>query len=168
MKPELLVFKKKARFGNRFFTYFSVVDSEKNKPYPANFVCTLPVINSTAALYRSDFVRIFGSNCLEVAKKLLLDALVKAKDLTIKKEIAERLSLLEKTIDLLPLLQALVEGKMIRPHSIDLNEAKELILTGDCCICDFDSVKKYLGEKGFRVEHFQQDQYCTIQKSCVC
>lgn len=139
-----------------------------NQPYPANYICALPVIKSSAALYRSDFVRIFGSNCLEVANQLLLDALVREKDLTIKKEIAERLSLLEKTIDLLPLLQALVEGKMIRPHSIDLNEAKELILTGDCSSCNFESVKKYLGEKGFTVEHFQKDQYCIIQKSCVC
>lgn len=168
MKPELFIFKKKARVGNRAFTYFSVVDSEINHKYPANFVCTLPVINSNAALYRSDFVRIFGSNCLEVAKQLLLDALVRENDLAFKKEISERLSFLEKTIDLLPLLHALVESKMISAHSININEAKKLILTGNCSSCNFDSVKNYLEEKGFSVEHFQQEQYCIIQKSGVC
>ncbi len=73
---------------------------------------------------------------------------MREKDFTVRKELAERLSLIEKTGDFLPLLQGLLDGKMITAHSLDIVGESKLVLKRDCGNCDFGSVQKYLAAKG--------------------
>ncbi len=75
------------RFG------FVVINPEKSKDYPVNFVCILPLkVNSN---FKTSFEQRFGDESAEVAKKLLADALVTEEDEDAKNEIGRRLKLLE-------------------------------------------------------------------------
>jgi hypothetical protein len=75
------------RFG------FVVINLEKSKTYPVNFVCILPLrVNSN---FKTSFEQRFGTESTEVAKKLLTDALVTEEDEDAKNEIGRRLKLLE-------------------------------------------------------------------------
>ncbi len=69
---------------------FVVVDSDKAKTYPSNFICKFPERKDG---YWSDsvFGRLFPNNKDEVAKKLLLEALEKEQDSKTKLEIKRRL-----------------------------------------------------------------------------
>jgi hypothetical protein len=74
---------------------FAVVDSDKTKSYPQNFICMLPQHVSEANDDSSVFARTFGENRIELAKKLLNAAMETEDDTEIKAEIKERLKLLE-------------------------------------------------------------------------
>ena len=74
---------------------FAVVDLDKAKKYPLNFVCILPSQLNHEGKGLSVFVKVFGDKSIEVAQKLLLDALEHERDAEVKGEIERRLKLLE-------------------------------------------------------------------------
>jgi hypothetical protein len=74
---------------------FAVIDLDKSKHYPANFVCMLPkkpTINDTP---HNIFSKIYGKESLTVAKQLLKKALNSESDLEIKNALTERINMLE-------------------------------------------------------------------------
>ena len=72
---------------------FAVVNLEKNKTYPMNFVCLLPLrVNSN---FKTSFEQHFGAESVAVARQLLTDALKSAEDEDVRAEIERRLKLLE-------------------------------------------------------------------------
>ncbi len=73
---------------------FAVINSNKSKSYPQNFVCMLPA-NLGTVKTDSVFVQVFKENSLEQAKALLIAALKKETDSEVKTEIKRRLMLLE-------------------------------------------------------------------------
>ena len=79
--------------GRRF--RFAVVDLERGKDYPANFVCMLPLNVEFNGKAYNIFTRIFGSDSLKVAKWMLVNALEREKDSAIRDEIERRLKLLD-------------------------------------------------------------------------
>jgi DNA-directed RNA polymerase subunit RPC12/RpoP len=97
MDFRLQVFKHDAREGNSGWTYrFAVVDSNKSKNYPSNFVCMLPVkLYQGKTNYGSVFGTLFGDKSLEFAIGLLNDALKTEEDTEIKAEIEKRLKLID-------------------------------------------------------------------------
>ena len=74
---------------------FAVVDLDKCKNYPLNFVCMLPLRVSADGKAASVFVKIFGDKSVEQARALLTGALETESDSEVKAEIARRLKLLE-------------------------------------------------------------------------
>jgi len=74
---------------------FAVVNHDKAKTYPMNFVCILPMRVNSKVEKRTEFEKLFGNESLEEAKKLLTDALKSQDDKDLIREIERRLSLLE-------------------------------------------------------------------------
>ena len=74
---------------------FAVIDIDKSKNYPANYVCTLPLQPSVNGKANNIFSELFGNDSLELAKKLLTKAFKTENDSEIKAEITRRLHLLE-------------------------------------------------------------------------
>ncbi len=70
---------------------FCIVDLDKSPHYPDNFVCLLPKQMKYCEVKDNVFFRIFGKNCLPLAKKLLTEALIKQTDTEARSEIFERL-----------------------------------------------------------------------------
>jgi hypothetical protein len=97
MAFRLQVFKHDAREGNSGWTYrFAVVDINKSKSYPANFVCMLPIkLYQGKANYGSVFGTLFGDKSLDFAIGLLSDALKTEGDAEVKAEIEKRLKLID-------------------------------------------------------------------------
>ena len=97
MKPHLILFKKEV--GRLDYpkteVHFVVVDSDKSKEYPMNFVCVLPLSQSLHCGH-STFRKMFGEESIPLAKKLLSKALSKESDYEIKTEIGKRLQLLKQ------------------------------------------------------------------------
>jgi hypothetical protein len=79
--------------GRRF--RFAVLDLDKARDYPANFVCVLPTTLSNEGKVDNVFFKIFGNKSLERAKLLLTDALKNEDDPEVKVEIERRLTLLD-------------------------------------------------------------------------
>jgi hypothetical protein len=77
------------------YIHIAVVDSDRSKDYPSNFVCVLPRQTSGQGAQSSAFARVFGNNSLELAKRLLTEAFETEDDIEIKAEIEKRLKLLE-------------------------------------------------------------------------
>jgi hypothetical protein len=73
-----------------------VVDLDKSKRYPLNFVCVLPRYFRILEKRSSKFAKLFGEKSLCMAKKLLVDARRNEDDPEIKTVINKRL----KDIDL--------------------------------------------------------------------
>ncbi len=95
MRPQLLVLRRK-KTEDKCLTirlHFSVIDLDCMLSYPSNFICLLPK-NEKYVLSYSKFSRIFGASSIDTAKGLLLEAIVREKDLTIIEEIKKRLSIL--------------------------------------------------------------------------
>jgi hypothetical protein len=90
--------------GRRF--RFAVVDLDKGKGYPLNFVCVLPMQLGPKGKELNVFVNVFGDRSLEVAKGLLLDALEIESDAEVRVELGRRLKLLEAK----PVYQKKCEG----------------------------------------------------------
>ncbi len=79
--------------GRRF--RFAVVDLDKPKNYPLNFVCMLPMKIDADSKSQSVFLQIFGDKSMEQARALLTEALETETDSEVKAEISRRLKLLE-------------------------------------------------------------------------
>jgi hypothetical protein len=96
MKPRLFTFKRDEleHFNSRNRIYFVVVNLDKAKKYPANFVCVLPKLKKSMVKLKTEFSKVFGNDSLRLAKKLLSDALVDEDDAEIRAEIQERLKFL--------------------------------------------------------------------------
>ncbi len=71
---------------------FVVINLDKGKKYPINFVCILP----KEIGYKKDttFEKIFGDQSLEVAKRILSNALESEDDAEVREEIEKRLTFL--------------------------------------------------------------------------
>jgi hypothetical protein len=74
---------------------FAVVDLDKGKNYPLNFVCMLPAKIDADCTSQSVFMQIFGDKSVEQAMALLTGALETESDPEVKAEISRRLKLLE-------------------------------------------------------------------------
>lgn len=74
---------------------FAVVDLDRSRKYPINFVCILPKHVKANGRRHSNFERKFGDKSLDLAKKLLKRSLKSEKDWEVKDEIRERLDLLK-------------------------------------------------------------------------
>jgi formylmethanofuran dehydrogenase subunit E len=74
---------------------FAVIDLDKSRDYPANFVCILPSIMSVEKKSSNIYQKIFGNEGLEQAKALLTAAMKTESESSIKAEIERRLKLLE-------------------------------------------------------------------------
>ena len=79
--------------GKRF--RFAVVDLDKRKNYPLNFVCMLPTQLKPTGKGLNIFVKVFGDKSMEQARALLTGALETESDSEVKTEIERRLKLLE-------------------------------------------------------------------------
>jgi hypothetical protein len=97
MNPQLYIMKIKTAkdYSSKRAIRFAVVDAETSKTYPANFICMLPQHISLGTEDSSVFAKMFGEKRMDLAKKLLQDALETEEDLVIKAEIKERLKMLE-------------------------------------------------------------------------
>jgi hypothetical protein len=95
---------------------FAVVDSDKSKSYPSNFVCMLPTQISGKAKPQSAFLQVFGDKSLEQARALLTGALQAEEDAEVKAEIEKRLKMLEPE----PVIQIKCSGcgKLFQPRRI--------------------------------------------------
>lgn len=93
MNLQLCIFKSKVTKDQtpKRFVRFAIVDQDRKAPYPANFVCILPQHMSSSGSDSSIFAKTFRGKHIEMAQKLLADALQKETDPQIKKEITERL-----------------------------------------------------------------------------
>ncbi len=97
MNPRLHIIKVKTAkdYTTKRYIRFAVVDSDRNKTYPANFICMLPQHLSIDHDDSSVFARTFGDSKMDLAKKLLTKALETEDDLEIKAEIQDRLKTLK-------------------------------------------------------------------------
>jgi hypothetical protein len=94
---KLQVFKNDLKDYNKARTYrFAVIDSNKSKNYPANFICMLPLKPFNGVTNNNNtFSSLFGNNGREIAIGLLSDALKTEKDNDVKTEIERRIKLLD-------------------------------------------------------------------------
>ena len=76
---------------------FVVVDLNKSKSYPENFVSMLPMRIDSDEKLPSVFTKFFGNESLATARGLLTEALKTEDDTEIKAEITRRLNLLDPT-----------------------------------------------------------------------
>jgi hypothetical protein len=73
----------------------AIVDNDKDRNYPSNFICVLQQRVTTATQDESVFARIFGKERVEVARTLLTSALEYEDDSETRIEIRQRLKRLE-------------------------------------------------------------------------
>ena len=78
-----------------YYIRFAVVDLDRSQSYPSNFVCMLPQNMGVDGKPSSVFSKVFGTDSLELAKRLLTKASKAEDDSEIKAEIEKRLKLLE-------------------------------------------------------------------------
>jgi len=97
MTFELRIFRRD--YTNNLYAWkhlrFAVVDLNKSKSYPENFVSMLPMRIDSDGKMPSVFTKFFGNKSLETARRLLTEALKTEDDSEIKAEIERRLNLLE-------------------------------------------------------------------------
>jgi len=74
---------------------FAVVDLNKSKSYPENFVSMLPMRIDSDGKLPNAFTKFFGNESLATARGLLTEALKTEDDSEIKAEITRRLNLLD-------------------------------------------------------------------------
>ena len=70
---------------------FAIIDLDRSPDYPINFVCNLPKSIKFNERQPSNFSKKFGDKKIEVARKLLKEALETEDDPEIKAEIESRL-----------------------------------------------------------------------------
>lgn len=98
------VFKRDQIDNNLTKTYrFAVVDFSRSKSYPSNFVCMLPLkVDQGKGKIGNVFGELFGDESLELAMRLLREALKTESDVDVKAEIERRLNLIDpKRINLI-------------------------------------------------------------------
>jgi len=114
MKNKLKVFTVYTDLGRHF--RFAVLDLDRNRDYPANFVCLLPTMVSNEGKSNNVFFKIFGNKSVEQAKLLLTEALKNENEPEVRVEIERRLTLLEpKTISQIKCSGC---GKLFQPRRI--------------------------------------------------
>jgi hypothetical protein len=108
MKLKLYIFRRRRWAKSNYVTkkhyvtdiHFTVVDAEKQVPYPANFVCVFPKYKTAFSRANNDyrsFKTVFDTNfdLADLALQLLNDALKEyANDSDIKTEISRRIEIL--------------------------------------------------------------------------
>ena len=97
MNFKLKVFKLDATDYHLAKTYrFAVVDHNRSKSYPANFVCMLPAkVDRGNGKITNVFETLFGDKSVDFAVGLLNEALKSESDIEVKAEIERRLKLLD-------------------------------------------------------------------------
>ncbi len=97
MDCKLKVFKNEVENFDSAWAYrFVVIDYNKSKSFPANFVCMLPIkIVNGKGKAGSVFRELFGDKSLDLAVGLLNDALKHESDVAVKIEIERRLKLID-------------------------------------------------------------------------
>ena len=93
MNPRLFVLRVKLKRDalTKKNVRFAIIDQDKPKKYPENFVCILPQHMNTANVDSSVFGKTFKDKKMDLAKRLLTDALKTEADPKIKREITQRL-----------------------------------------------------------------------------
>jgi hypothetical protein len=76
-----------------------VVDLDKSRHYPLNFVCILPRCFRLLEKRSSKFANLFGEKSFYMAKKLLTEAARREDDPEIKEVIKKRLKALASKVD---------------------------------------------------------------------
>ena len=118
MEFKLQVFTQDYMEGNYLGKHyrFAVIDSDKSKEYPSNFICMLPSQISVDQKKNSVFSKLFGEKCEEQAKTLLTRALVSESNSEVKTEIERRLKLLDpKTVNQIKCSSC---GKLFQPRRV--------------------------------------------------
>jgi hypothetical protein len=100
---------------------FTVVNPDKAKDYPLNFVCNLPLRLTSNETKLTTFERLFGDKSFEVARKLLIDALKTEEDEEIKSEIERRLKMLEP--ETVVKIKCSGCGKLFHPRRVRKHQA---------------------------------------------
>jgi hypothetical protein len=97
MNPRLHIFKNENAidYSQGRHIRFAVVDLDKSKHYPENYICLLPLDPRANPKAHTNFSKIFGNNSFELAKRLLTKAMKTEKDSEIKAEIKKRLRIFE-------------------------------------------------------------------------
>ena len=114
---------------------FAVVDLDKSKNSPANYVCMLPLQPRANGKVHNVFSELFGDESLELAKRLLNKALKTETDPEIKIEIEKRLKLLEPKQPIQVKCRAC--GKLFEPERRRFKQR----------ICQECRQKRYAGQK---------------------
>jgi len=93
---ELIIFKGDYGRGYHVWNHlrFAVVDLDKSKSYPENFVSMLPMRIGFYGKRPCAFTKFFGNKSLNIARGLLAESLKKEHGSEIKAEIERRLNLL--------------------------------------------------------------------------
>ena len=97
MNLQLLITKKETRYHNTVTKtkhLFAVIDLDKSRQYPQNFVSVLPKTIKAVVKPSNAFEGLFGNKSLEIAKQLLEKALARRPNSETTKAIRERLKLL--------------------------------------------------------------------------
>jgi hypothetical protein len=98
MKPSLYLLKKQSgrtEYSMKTEVQVVVVDLDKSKNYPLNFVCILPQKAISSGKSSNIFSKVFGTSSLGVATRLLRRALKNETDYEIRKELTKRLMALK-------------------------------------------------------------------------
>jgi hypothetical protein len=97
MTFELKIFEGEHYRGHHAWNHlrFAVVDLNKSKNYPENFVSMLPMRIDSDGKLPNTFTKFFGNKSLKIARGLLTKSLKKEHGSEIKAEIARRLNLLD-------------------------------------------------------------------------
>lgn len=93
MKIKLKVFAEDSNDIGRYYR-FAVIDTEKSRVYPSNFVCLLPTVINNNEKTQNLFSKIFGDKSQEQAELLLTKALKNESEGIVKDEISRRLALI--------------------------------------------------------------------------
>ncbi len=95
MKLKLLIFKKETKDYTKTQYKIVIIDLDRTKQYPQNFVCILPKNIKLKVKPSSTFEKMFGKESIEIAKQLLKKALRSRPDSETTQAIRERLKLLD-------------------------------------------------------------------------
>jgi len=102
MRPNLYLLKKqngRTEFTMKTEVQVVVVDLDKSKDYPLNFVCIFPQTATSVGKHSNIFSKVFGTNSSEVAIQLLQRALKREKDAEIRSELKKRLHAVKNNSD---------------------------------------------------------------------
>ena len=97
MTFELRIFKGNHGRGHYAWGHlrFTVIDSNKSKSYPDNFVSMLPMRIDSNGKIPSAFTKLFGKKSLKIARGLLTESLKEEPGSEVRAEIERRLNLLD-------------------------------------------------------------------------
>jgi len=97
MNLQLLITKKEYSYYNtrtKAKHLFAVIDLDKSKQYPRNFVSVLPMHINAIVKPSNVFERLFGNESLKIANKLLHEAIKSRPDFETAEAIRKRIELL--------------------------------------------------------------------------